>query len=359
MLRAINKLPENARIKYDFPNRTYYPPSAQAMAKLSYLAYAVSFNITPIISNEGLEINTFHPKERTIVGNVSVVLATDDLSTPPKAIISIAKSGPVPEIPALVIDWQNSFAELDQLFYGIISRNPQYDYFVCGHYIGGIFAQFLSREYRIGGASFCAPGLDEVLAEFGQNNRENYYDNSHSRFYNHIVLEMDDNNLEKQTIVNPFYYGDIRAHFPYHMEYMWKMGGEINDYGERATKEYFFNLIHLIDFHFSDQTTRKIGTYNNHEEFNDVSCMNGCCSYYGKRNQYMNHQRHILKVIIGTITAGFIGFLGWIGFDNYNYRVNEERRAAERVAQERQEEERRLRERRAQELRIRERRNGE
>lgn len=144
------------------------------------------------------------------------------------------------------------------------------------------------------------------------------------------------------------------------MEYIWKIGGEINDYGERATKEYFFNLIHLIDFHFSDQTTRKIRTYNNREEFNDVSCMNGCCSYYGKRNQYMNHQRHILKVIIGTITAGFIGFLGWIVLDNYNYRVNEERRAAERrVAQERQEEERRLRERRAQELRIRERRNGE
>lgn len=337
-----NCLPEEIKKRFFNTSQKNVIPSTRALALFSYYAYFPNRHYVPQIRSVTTEgINYFEFKERKSFGNVAILIATDDSSNPPKAILAIVKNEPISKTQPSTIVVEGLIEDLKSLVLEIITNETQeYTYYVCGHFIGGILAQYISSECNFGGASFEAPGLYDPRFSFST---ENFYDYNHPKFCNHILKPNDDNLLDvKEHFNHQQYFGDVLEHFPYYREYVYYYYNEYDPYFEKATKEYFFYLPHFIDIHFHDEGDEKIGTYDNQVEFNNVSCTNEFCHYYEKRKKKIKDDDDISKKVIAFIISVSAALLGFFTFGgNQEERRLVENRARRAEAQRRLEEERR------------------
>lgn len=332
-MSAITKLsPEIQDLFTSNQNETTPLPSAHALALLSYHSYFDNAAFEPILSEYQRIEDKYSLKEQFYCEKISILMVTSDSA---KAILAFAESGPIPKNKYPFINLENLLEQIEKSVLTIITKYPEYNYFVCGHYIGGIIAQYIAIKFNLGGASYGSPGIYDGSVSL--NLEQEPDEKSKKMFFNHLVLPFDDEYLNTNYFDKFNYFGDIVEHFPFHQKYIWFQGGNCpapSRVGPEANQEFFFDLRHFIDFHFSfgeNNKFKKLLTYSGlaNVEFNDLPCDHHCCYTIERRKKQIDDDSWNNKIaftILGTVWGSFATLFGFLYYDS---KKDEEKRKEE------------------------------
>jgi len=278
MSTILNKLSQEIRNDYLNSNKGKNIPSARTLAICSMYAYQADCVGSQILNeDENGESYYFYVKKRIYANSLSFLFIETETTTPKRVIISIAGSFIAPKDPVNLnfIDWSQYIFDIENEIFNIVKEHPSWDFYVCGHYIGGILAQIVAKDFRMGGASYEAIGINDPTISSLISTEPGVYDANHPRFCNHVIIERQKNyfiNMHRNTF-NPFF-GTLREHWPYKDESI--------SYGKtvlNCDKKFFFNMQYFVDFHFSrtQQKLTPIGRANGKN--NEHICTHDCCYY--------------------------------------------------------------------------------
>jgi len=265
-------------------------PSPKVMAYCAKYAYSpMNVGKTFLNEEENGEKHLFRIKSYHLYNDVTIMSAYSENSSPQRVILSFTctKTSLEKEINLMTIHWRDILESSVIGFFTEIRENLLADYYVCGHYLGGIIAQYLARELRLGGATFFSVGIkDPQLIMVIPMEQPNYYDEDHPKLYNHVVINTEDKKyfLKQQEPVVTFF-GNVILHWPFTERYLREGSGMNQTIGTKMSYDYFFKMENFCDWHFSGKDPKFGNEASRNKERASHECTHSFCFFSSREKE--------------------------------------------------------------------------
>ena len=289
-------------------------PSARTLSILSRYSYGDSVVGNKVLNEESNgERFLFTINNQIQRGDLTIIVAVTESIFPPRGVIALAgtKQSPKKPLDLSKIQWPMLLPTAEKEVLQIISDNPQIDYYVCGHYVGGVLAQYIAKCFRLGGASFNSIGLfDKTVIGYAKNN--DFYDTQHPRFYNHIVLKRQENyflNHHTHTQFYSEYFGNVKEHWPFNS---CGVREDSEDPFIPVDQEFLLNIDNFIEYHFATENQQVTSLARRNFTNDGHICSHEYC-YYSEQEKESEQWYFDHRVFFEITKDIFIGIISAIG----------------------------------------------